>query len=101
MENIRCPALVSGKECGLALLLTQQDLDSETEIYECARGHRKYVLLGEAEKKICPALKDGKACGLALSVIQRDPDKATEIYECAIGHRTYVPIEPPATEDER
>jgi len=100
MENIKCPMLVDGKECGLALILTEQDLDTETEVYECALGHRKYVLIGETEKRICPALRDGKPCGLALSIVQRDPENATEICECALGHRIYVPIEPEEIEVE-
>jgi hypothetical protein len=100
MENIKCPTLVNKKECGLALILTEQDLDTETEVYECALGHRKYVLIGETEKRICPTLKDGKPCGLALSSTQRDPENATEIYECALGHRIYVPIEPQEIEVE-
>lgn len=100
MENIKCPTIVNGEACGLALILTEQDLDTETEVYECALGHRKYVLIGESEKRACPALRDGKACGLDLSVIQREPENATEIYECALGHRSYVPIEPPVIEDE-
>jgi hypothetical protein len=50
MENRKGPALVDGKEYGLALILVERDLDAETEIYECPRGHRKYVLLGEIEK---------------------------------------------------
>ena len=100
MENIKCPTLVNKKECGLALILTEQDLDTETEVYECALGHRKYVLIGETEKRICPTLKDGKPCGLALSSTKREPENATEIYECALGHRIYVPIEPQEIEVE-
>ena len=100
MENAKCPTLVEGKSCGLNLILVKQDIDSETEIYECPLGHRKYVLLGESEKRTCPTFTDGKPCGLALSVVQREPEAATEIYECALGHRIYVPIEPPAMEDE-
>lgn len=101
MNNEICPTPVDGKSCGLKLILTQQDLDTETEIYECPLGHRKYVLLGESEKRTCPTLSEGKACGLALTVIQREPEAATEIYECVLGHRTYVPIEPPPVEEER
>jgi hypothetical protein len=100
MENVKCPTLVEGKLCGYNLILVEQDIESETEIYECPLGHRKYVLLGETEKRTCPAFSDGKPCGLALSLIQREPEAATEIYECVLGHRIYVPIEPPVVEDE-
>ena len=41
MENRECPVLVDGKECGLTLILIERDIDAETEIYECPRGHRK------------------------------------------------------------
>ena len=98
MENRKGPALVDGKEYGLALILVERDLDAETEIYECPRGHRKYVLLGEIEKRQCPALIDGKACGLALSVVEREIETATEVYECPPGHRTYIPIDPEVIE---
>ena len=100
MENIKCPMIVNGQTCGLALILTEQDLDTETEVYECALGHRKYVLIGETEKRICPVLHQGKACGLDLRIIQREPESATEIFECALGHRSYVPIEPEEIEVE-
>ncbi|HEX9788013.1 MAG TPA: hypothetical protein VGB09_08300 [Candidatus Binatia bacterium] len=99
MENETCPALVDGKECGLALMLVEQDIDTETEVYECPLGHRKYLLLGASEKRICPTLVDGKTCGLALSVVEREAETATQIYECPRGHRTYVPIEPQLIED--
>lgn len=92
--------IVNGKACGLSLILTEQDIDTETEVYECALGHRKYVLIGETEKRICPVLHEGKACGLDLRVIQREPELATEIYECTLGHRSYVPIEPEEIEVE-
>jgi hypothetical protein len=94
MENRTCPALVNGKECGLELILIEQDIDSETEIYECPLGHRKYLLLGEPEKRKCPVLANGKECGLALTVVEREAETATEVYECPLGHRTYVPLEP-------
>lgn len=100
MENSKCPALVNGKECGLALVLVEQDIDTDTEVYECPLGHRKYVLLGEVQKRRCPALVDGKECGLALSVVERELETATEIYECPLGHRTYIPLEPNVVEDE-
>ena len=99
MGNSTCPALVDGKECGLALVLVEQDIDTETEVYECPLGHRKYVLLGESEKSTCPTLVGGKTCGLALSVAQRDTETATEVYECPLGHRTYVPLEPQVIDD--
>ncbi|HVO95865.1 MAG TPA: hypothetical protein VMT22_23625 [Terriglobales bacterium] len=94
-----CPTLVDGKVCGLQLLLVEQDIDTEIEVYECPLGHRKSVLLGEVEKKTCLAFNGGKACGLALIVVQRDQDTGTEIYECSLGHRTYVPIEATVSED--
>ena len=100
MENVKCPTLVEGKLCGLALILVEQDIDTETEIYECTLGHRKHVMLGEMEKRVCPSLREDKPCGLDLIVIQREPENATQIYECALGHRTYAPIEPPVVEDE-
>lgn len=100
MKDQKCLALVDGKECGLALVLVEQDLDNETEIYECPLGHRKDVLLGETMKRKCSSLIDGKECGLALSVIDRDLDSATEVSECPLGHRTYVPTEPEVIEVE-
>jgi hypothetical protein len=99
MGNNTCPALVDGKACGLELVLVEQDIDTETEVYECPLGHRKYVLLGEIEKRNCPTLVDGKACGLALAVVEREAETATEIYECPLGHRTYVPLEPLLIDD--
>jgi len=99
MQNRKCSALIDSKDCGLELSLIEQDIDTETEVFECPLGHRKYVPLGETEKRQCPALSDGKECGLALSVVQRDHDTATEIYECPLGHRSYAPIEPEAIED--
>ena len=90
MENRSCSALVDGKDCGLEVTLIHQDIDTETEVFECPLGHRKYIPLGETEKRKCSALSDGKD-GLALSVVQRDHDTATEIYECPLGHRSYVP----------
>jgi hypothetical protein len=99
MANQTCPALVDGKECGLALILVEQDIDTDTEVYECALGHRKYVLLGEIEKTNCPAIVDGRACRLRLSVVEREEETATEVYECPLGHRTYVPLEPQLIDD--
>jgi hypothetical protein len=72
MASKICPALVDGKGCGLALILVEQDIDTQTEVYECPLGHRKYVLLGEIEKRNCPTLVDSKPCGLALGVVERD-----------------------------
>ena len=99
MENTTCPTLVAGKTCGLAMNLVEQDIDTETEVYECPAGHRKYVMVGEIEKKNCPAFVDGKACGLSLSVVAREAETATEVYECPLGHRSYVPLEPPVADD--
>ncbi len=79
MENRKCPALVDGKECGLALILVERDIDAETDIYKYPRSHRKNVMIGEIEKRKCPALIDGKACGLALTVIEREIETATEV----------------------
>ena len=98
MENRKCPVLVDGKECGLTLILVERDIDTETEIYECPRGHRKNVMIGEIDKRKCPAPIDGKACGLALTVIEREIETATEVYECPLGHRTYIPIQPEVIE---
>ncbi len=100
MENRKCPVLVNGKECGLEMLLVDQDIETEIGTYECPLGHRTNVLLGAIEKRNCAALVDGgKVCGLALIVVDRDLDAATAIYECALGHRTYVPLEPEAVDD--
>lgn len=99
MDNRKCSALVDGKNCGFELVLIDQDIDTETEVFECSLGHRKYVPLGETEKRKCSALNGDKECGLALSVVQRDHDSATEIYECPLGHRAYAPIEPEVIED--
>ncbi len=99
MENRKCPALVDGKECGLALILVERDIDAETDIYKYPRSHRKNVMIGEIEKRKCPALIDGKACGLALTVIEREIETATEVYECPLGHRTYIPMEPEVIEN--
>jgi hypothetical protein len=100
MENQTCSTLVDKGPCGLALLLVERDFASETEIYECALGHRKYVALGENEKRRCPTLTDGKECGLALIVIAREPETATEICECPLGHRTYRALEPRPADDD-
>jgi hypothetical protein len=99
MENMKCPVLVNGKECGLALVLIEQDIDSETEIYECPLGHRKIVTLGETKKRRCTALVNGKECGLELVVVAREAETATGIYECPLSHRTYVPLEPDVGEE--
>ena len=100
MENRKCPVLVNGKECGLELILIDQEIETETGTYECALGHRTHVLLGAIEKTKCPALVNGgKQCGLALIVVDRDLDAATAIYECALGHRSYMPLEPAAIDD--
>jgi hypothetical protein len=98
MEKRKCPALVDGKVCGLALIRVEQDLDTETTVYECPRGHRTFTLLGAVEKRTCRTLVDGKRCGLALTLVERDLETATGIYECALGHRTYVPLEPEAVD---
>jgi hypothetical protein len=97
MENKKCPVLVNGQECGLELILIDQEIETEIGTYECPLGHRAHVLLGAIEKTNCPALVDGgKQCGLALIVVDRDLDAATAVYECALGHRSYVPLEPEA-----
>jgi len=90
MQNTKCPALVNGKQCGLDLALADQDTATETEVYECSLGHRKYVPLGESTKRTCRSLNEGKDCGLAIVLIDRDRESATEIYECPLGHKTYV-----------
>lgn len=77
MENRKCPALVDGKVCGLALILVKRELETETDVYECPLGHRKYVLSGEIEKRKCPALVDGKECGLAVTLVKRELETAT------------------------
>ena len=99
MPNTTCPALVGDKQCGLTLVLVGQDIETETEVYECPLGHRNYVSLGELERKTCQTLVEGKECGLALSVVEREAETATKVYECALGHRTYVPVEPPAIDE--
>src|SRR6266496_5142830 len=99
MENRKCPVLVDGKECALALILVEQDIDNEREIYECPQGHRKHVLFGEIEKRKCSALIDGKACGLALTVVEQEVETTTKVYECPLGHRTYIPMEPEVIEN--
>jgi hypothetical protein len=93
MEKHRCPVLVDGRECSLALLLVEREVETGIDVYECPRGHRIQKLLGGIEKKKCPALVDGKACGLALLLVRRDLETATGIYECPLGHRTYIPLE--------
>jgi hypothetical protein len=100
MESRKCPVLVNGEECGLELILVDEDIENEIGTYECPRGHRTNVLLGAVERTKCAALLDnGKECGLALMVVDRDLDAATAIYECALGHRTYAPLEPEAIDD--
>jgi hypothetical protein len=99
MENRTCPVLVDGKQCGLTLVLVGQDIETETEVYECPLGHRNYASLGEVEKRICQVLVEGKECGLALSVVEREAETATQVCECALGHRTYVPVEPPVIDE--
>ena len=94
MENRKCPVLVDGKECGLAVTLTEREIETGTEVYECLRGHRTGVPLGVVEKRKCPTLVDGKQCGLALSVVERDLETGTQVYECALGHRTRDPLAP-------
>jgi hypothetical protein len=94
MENRKCPVLVNGKECGLELIMVDQEIETETGTYECSLGHRTNVLLGAGEKRRCSAVVEGKECGMALIVVDRDLDAATAIYECALGHRAYVPLEP-------
>jgi hypothetical protein len=99
MEKETCPALANGKPCDLELILVECDTDTGTEIYECSLGHRKYVVLGERQKRKCRALVDGKECALALSLVQKEVETATEIYECPLGHRSYVPLGPEVTDD--
>ncbi len=99
MENRKCPVLVGGKACGLALILVAREIDSETEVYECPLGHRTEVPFGELEKRKCAVLANGKECGLPLSVVERELETGTEIYECPLGHRTYVPLETEAVDD--
>jgi hypothetical protein len=98
METKKCPALVDGKVCGLTLILVQQELETETAIYECPLGHRTYSLPGATEKSTCPALVDGKKCRLGLTLVKRELETATGIYECPAGHRTYVPLKPEAAD---
>ena len=99
MEKRKCPVLFNGGECGLELILIDQDIETEIGTYECPRGHRTNVLLGALERQKCAALVDGgNECGLALFVVERDLDTATAIYECALGHRTYAPLAPEAVD---
>jgi hypothetical protein len=98
MEKRKCPALVDGKKCGLALILVEREPDTAIDVYECPLGHRTHKLLGEIEKQKCPALVDDKKCGRALVLVERDLETATGIYECTLGHRTYVPLEPRAVD---
>ena len=100
MENEQCPVLVNGKECGLKLILIDQDVETETATYECPLGHRTNILLGAVAKKQCTALlENGKECGMGLIVVDRDLEAATATYECALGHRTHAPLEPDSTGD--
>ncbi len=100
MISEKCPVLVNGKECGLRLILIDQDVETEIGTYECPLGHRTNVLLGAVEKRKCTALLDGgKECGLALIIVDRDLESATAAYECALGHRSYAPLEPEVSGD--
>jgi hypothetical protein len=94
MASTRCPALVDGKECGLTLVLIDQDPENRTATYECPLGHRSQLLLDEIKKTKCQVLDNGKPCSLPLAIAERDPETATEVYECPLGHRTYLPLEP-------
>ena len=76
MENRKCPVLVGGKGCGLALILVAREIDSETEVYECPLGHRTEVPFGDLEKRKCAALANGKECGLPLSVVSGNSNPA-------------------------
>jgi hypothetical protein len=98
MENRKCPVLVDGKECGLTLILVERELDTATAVYECPRGHRTHVLLGEIDQRKCRVLVDGKECGLTLTLVNRELETGTGVYECPLGHRTYVPLEPEAAD---
>ena len=99
MEDRKCPTLVDGKECGLALIPVGRELENATELYECPRGHRTDSLHGEIVKRKCLALVDGKECGLPVTLVRRELENATEVYECPLDHRTYVPLEPQALDN--
>jgi hypothetical protein len=45
IQKRTCPALVNGKECGLALSVIEKEVETATGIYECPLGHRTYVPL--------------------------------------------------------
>lgn len=94
MEPRKCHVLVDGKECALALILVERELETGTGVYECPLGHRTYVPLDKAEYRKCPTFAGGKECGLALSLVERELETGTRVYECPLGHRTYVPLEP-------
>jgi hypothetical protein len=94
MANRKCPALVDGKVCGLVLTLIDQELETETGVYECPLGHRTNTLLGAVEKSTCPTLVEGKKCNLAVTLVKRELETGTGVYECLLGHRTYVPLGP-------
>jgi hypothetical protein len=98
MEKRKCPVLVNGKECGLALILVERELETATAVYECPLGHRTHVLLGELGQRKCPVLVNGKECGLTLTQVEREFETATAVYECPLGHRSYVPLEPEAAD---
>jgi hypothetical protein len=48
MEDKRCPVFVDGKECGLSLILIEDEVEKiaryEVATYKCSRGHRSYFL---------------------------------------------------------
>jgi hypothetical protein len=101
METGKCPVLVNGKECGLELILIEQDIETEIATHECPLGHRSNVLLGAVQKRKCSALLDnGRECGMALLVVARDLESATATYECAMGHRTHAPLENESLTDQ-
>jgi hypothetical protein len=98
MEKRKCPVLVNGKECGLALTLVEREFETATAVYECPLGHRTHVLAGELGQRKCPVLVNGKECGLTLTLVEREFETATAVYECPLGHRSYVPLEPEAVD---
>jgi hypothetical protein len=53
MQTTKCPVLVDGKECGLALSVVDRELETGTATYECALGHRTYVPLPPEPADIC------------------------------------------------
>src|SRR5687767_12966083 len=98
MENRKCPAIVEGKECALALSLVEREVETGTDVYECPLGHRTSAPLSDIEKRKCPVLLDRKQCGLAVTLVERELETGTGIYECPLGHRTYIPLEPEAAD---